>query len=270
MGKTLRNLLIAGALALSSCSSGGSSNSGSGGGGGNGGPVEKGDIYGRVVVPEISGNNIIYIGYDGDSYGNGACIEVIKEGDVIKETEALLGGVYSITQIPEGSYLIKAYEDIYCGSSSVSEYIWSDELPIIVVENETKEIEDLKLKTAYWKDRQIIFGKVYDGNGSPLSYEQIYLHECNLGSSTHPIYNTLDSTTTTYNGSYALYTLGQGTDTTSNPGQGLFIRGNCVGCGNQGYYYPLFKFEGKNGWCSGLAENGPSEIDTKLYSSFQN
>ena len=169
-------------------------------------PSDVGDLKGRVLVPVKNGNYVDYVGYEG-----GCVMSIDSGGKSAPSVKTIGGGIFSITKLQTGSYTIRASEikdadgtcrDIYGSSRYVL-----DEISAVVIKQSLVDVGNLSLGTYYWREKQILFGKVYDKNGKPLSNKKISLHDCSVGISSRdrPLYTTTASS----EGSYAFNTDGK-------------------------------------------------------------
>lgn len=129
-------------------------------------------------------------------------------------------------------------------------------IPTAIIKDSQVWANDLRLGTRWSREEQIVHGKAYDKNGNAYTNKKLYLKECSDLNS-YPISpnSQIDSTTTSYNGSFAFYT---GGDTN------VFVMGEW---NSSGLYFPLFKFNGSSNFnkCStNLNENGPLKKDLDM------
>jgi hypothetical protein len=146
-----------------------------------------GMIEGRVTKPIISNNQLSFQGY------SGASVQVT--GTDLKST-SLSDGVYSIDNVPAGSYNVKATPvDFNYKSSTVS---------VTVVKQVTNRAPDNQLTPA--SNNQILYGRVYLADKSSAAGGKL-VNLCRVAySGGTPIPGAIDaSTTTSSDGSYAFY-----------------------------------------------------------------
>ncbi|RLG15352.1 hypothetical protein DRN69_03110 [Candidatus Pacearchaeota archaeon] len=180
-----------------------------------------GAISGKVLVPKKQDNEIVYINYGdegtlgGDTDSKNAHVWAVdKEGKEYKTTTTQ--GAYSIDGLPVGVYTIIADNDFYLMEEDAPPYK-RDQKTAIVEKQKTTQVEDLRLKTHYESNKHVLYGKIYDFDNNPYANKEILVYEDGR------IYNPLDSTITSSDGSYALYTGGKGYN---GPDPRLVFRGS--------------------------------------------
>ncbi len=186
---------------------------------------QKGAVMGRVVVPVIENNQIVYKGYN-DETNRKAYVE-IKELNH-KRVDGILtscGGNYFMDEILKGIYLIEAREAMICVDMGDDSVYCTDPIPEVtylpamnlteIEHQKTTHEEDLELRTNYERVGHIIYGKIYRNQGGtiPFSNKNLYLHEeGNFRYFSDLEYNAgerIGSLITSPDGSYAFYTWGR-------------------------------------------------------------
>jgi len=141
-----------------------------------------GMIMGQVLSSQIENNQVIYRSLEGARV-------YIQDTDF--KTETVSNGIYSIDNIPTGSYNVVAQKG------------WGgpeDTKPITVIKQETVTVPNLKIIAD-----PILKGKIYE-TGTPFANEEVDIHSVSRGYPSGEL--SLDSpklysTTTSSDGSYA-------------------------------------------------------------------
>lgn len=143
-------------------------------------PTHIGMIMGRVFSAEIINYAIVYNGYEG------ARVYIL---DTDFETTTISEGVYSIDNIPAGSYNVKACWP--CGAGTAY-----DTKPVTVIKQETTTVADLKLILD-----DILHGKIYESDKiTAFGNKEISLY----GGTSDP-WQKLYTMMTSSDGSYIFY-----------------------------------------------------------------
>ncbi len=154
-----------------------------------------GMITGNVVVPKIGNdNNIIYPGIQG------AKVEIENTS---YSTTTVSQGTYSISDIIEGAYNVKASDPSYG-----SKYSASQAKPVVVLPQGLSTVDNLVMMPNYASDEQIIHGKVYYNDlVTPLANTEVKLYIAAYNTTTHEYQpgTYQASTITSSDGSYAFY-----------------------------------------------------------------
>ncbi len=139
--------------------------------------AQNGMIQGKVLVPTIENNQLVYKGI------KGATVEVLNTNFSITTAE---NGIFAIDGIPTGSYSVQAkWKDGWIFQSASQS--------VIVVRQSVSTVPDIELKVG--KRKLIIYGKVYyPDKVTPFSNKLIKIRN---------VYNNeITSTTTSMNGQY--------------------------------------------------------------------
>jgi hypothetical protein len=119
-----------------------------------------GSVKGIVTIPSVRDNKIVWNGV------KGAKVRII--GTSLQNTTTI-GGVYSIDSIADGNYEIEA---------SLSRY--NQDTVSTVIEKQEKVVADTLKITPVYDPEKIVYGKIFNANGSPAGNQTFGINQINV------------------------------------------------------------------------------------------